>query len=246
MRKRSRSFSSEYPKNKKQRLYAGPNPTYMGTSVPLRLRGKVRFGGNYGKASAGELKFHDVQVLCPNVSPAAGFAFPSLNIIPQGDGQSERNGRKIVVRKISMRGSFDSAIQEIGTTRMRLIVALDKQCNGAAASVDTLLTGADIDSFRNLDNSPRFKVLLDKNVDIQPNTNRTVSVATGITSETCSVHKTFKWNKNVNIPIIYDSSLATGVLSTIRSNNLFCVVLAETVAANADFFCVCRLRYYDN
>ena len=49
---------------------------------------------------------------------------------------------------------------------VRIIVYLDRQCNGAAAGVTDLLESASYLSFRNLANQSRFKFLYDKTIPI--------------------------------------------------------------------------------
>lgn len=54
----------------------------------------------------------------------------------------------------------------------------------------------------------------------------------------------FEWYKKVDIPIEYDASVATGALTSIRSNNIFLVTAHSNLADNTYIVSgSCRLRF---
>ncbi len=184
------------------------------------VAGVTRQSGYYGRfANGGENKFFDT-LLGGTAFATAGVVFsPSLNLIPQGVTESTRVGRKCIIKKINLMGFLllnSGTAQTTDTYRVMLV--LDKQCNGAAATVLGVLETADEKSFNNLSNSNRFTVLknwygsINKTADIGTNINATM--------------KTLKYNKACNIPIEFSST--TGAITEIRSNNLFLIGLTST------------------
>ncbi len=192
---------------------------------------------------SGEIKFHDVDL---NDDPVASGATitPSICLIAQGVEESERIGRKCTIRSINWRfqvnlPEVDAAATPATPTTVRLIVYLDKQCNGAAAAGTDLLETADIHSFRNLSNVGRFVFLLDKVVCINYLT--MASDGAGVVSMG-QVFREFTFFKKCNFPIEFNG--ATGAIAEIRSNNIGVLVvgLSGAGAINSKF----RLRFSDN
>ncbi len=123
---------------------------------------------------------------------------------------------------------------------VRVIVYLDKQCNGAAATVLGILETADFQSFNNLANKGRFRILHDNNVDL----NYAAMGGNGTTHDTLGVNHSYQWYKSVNIPIEFDNSADDGTLATIRTNNIG--VMLVGVNGTAGFGSKMRLRFTDN
>lgn len=237
--------------------YAGPgSPAYTVTSRILgaarkRLaakrtapapRGFVRRSGLYGrfKGNDAELKFFDT-ALAFNIDatgevPATG----QLALIPQGDTESQRDGRKCVVKSIAIKAQLildpGAAADCAGVTAIYLV--LDKQTNGAAAAVTDVFTSATNLSqvMRNMSESSRFTVLKKWIMDWNP--------AAGATTAYNFHARHIDFYKKVNIPLHYNST--TGAIGEIRSNNLF--LLAGCNSTLDDLVAVagtCRLRFAD-
>lgn len=220
------------------------------------LRGYVRTGGYYGRfsrASGNELKFYDENKGATAVYNGAGTAYleSSMNNIPEGTGQSERLGRKCTVTAAFVRGTLTlvgATAASRNSAKCRLVLLLDKQCNGAAISgTFGNNTGAafeldDINSFRNLENSSRFKVLYDKVHTLTADG----ATASGAAFTFGDVKKNFMINlPRLNIPLEFSG--ATGGITEIRSNNLVMVAISDATA-NTDLTCeyISRIRYKDN
>jgi len=226
---------------RKNRTYARQNRSR--TQKVAVVRGFTRTGGYYGRFRAnrllrGELKFLDTALAAtdPTVN---GVVFPNLVVVPQGDNQSERIGRKITLKSIWIRGNIVLTPQgaaAAATDVTRIIVVQDKQANGAAFGVTDVLTSANYLSFKDLENESRFVILKD------------VQIATrstgGVAAATLEGNNTFNWYMKCNIPIEYDSSLTTGVIATQRSNSIAVLGINQggltTIQYNA------RIRYSDN
>ncbi len=194
-----------------------------------------------------ELKFHDV-ALDDAVIAAAGTITDTINIIPQDNTAITRNGRKVVVKNINWR--YRISLPEVDAVAtpgpgedVRVMLYLDKQCNGAGALVSTnagILATVDYQSFNNLSNKNRFKILYDK-----VHTLVYRSLASGDASQFSSAGN--RLNRAVylkcNIPLEFDSSAATGAIATIRSNNLGVLLISSSGVAG--FQSNFRLRYTD-
>jgi len=189
------------------------------------------------------MKFFDTTKTSTVVDATGTILNSSLNLVPQGDTESERIGRKIVLKNINMRGQvrIDVADTE-GTTieRVRLIVYLDKQCNGAAAGVTDILETASINSFNNLSNKSRFRILADRTIDL-------VSQAGAYNGSGAVFGRdvaTLNLYKKCHLPIEFDNSATTGAITTIRSYNVGVLGVSTAGLVNIEY--TTRIRYTDN
>ncbi len=208
-------------------------------------RGFVRTSGYYGRYSGShpEMKFHDVTI--DDVIVAATMNVQAaLLTIPEGNGESERIGRKITIKKIGWR--YECRIPTTATAAntsdtIRVMMVLDKQANGALAANTDLLENDDYQSFNNLANSQRFRILMDRSYSMHcpsgsgRGTTDTLSYGEDILSA--------QWHKKCNIPIEYDNSATSGVITSIRSNNIFIIVGSKSGLGG--FASQVRIRYTD-
>jgi len=209
--------------------------------ITSRQRGYVRKGGYYGRfsrAAGNELKFYDETKSATATTLTGAVLESSMNNIPEGTGQSERLGRKCTVTQIQVRGMVHS--EGPLPQRVRFVIAHDKQCNGATATWsggDGPFEGTTVDSFRNLENSSRFRILYDKTWAF----NQTANPGSYI-------EKNFSAYIKCNLPLEFSG--ATGGLTEIRSNNLVTFAISEyntgTGEAAPTIEYHSRLRYKDN
>ncbi len=208
-------------------------------------RGFVRTAGFYGRYSGAgaEMKFHDVTV-DDGVVAASMNVQTALLVIPEGNGESDRVGRKITIKKIGWR--YEVLLPTTATAAdtsdvVRVMMILDKQANGALGTNTSVLEDDDYQSFNNLANSKRYRILMDKSYSI------TSQSGSGRgTTDTLSYGDaviTAQWHKPCSIPIEYDNSATTGVITSIRSNNLFVIVGSKSGVAG--FRSKVRIRYTD-
>lgn len=184
-------------------------------------------GGFYGRYSGrnAELKFYDTS-FAPEVDTTGLFIAPTINDVAQGVTESTRVGRKMVIRKIHARYTWNSqpaVTAGNSDNQVRVIMGVDKQANGdAPVLLDILETNA-WNAYYNLANSNRFIILHDHMLNFQ---------ATGATDDEMGgdqkfmgkqIYKTF--HKNCNIPIEYDG--VSGDLGTIKSNNIWIFALTR-------------------
>ncbi len=208
------------------------------------IPGVDRTGGFYGRYSGrdSELKFHDVNITDAIVA-ATGQITDSVNKIPQGVTESERVGRKCTLKSINWHWQatlpeVDAVMTPAGSDSLRLVVYLDKQCNGATAGVTDLLEAANWLQFRNLSNSGRFNFLMDKTVVL--NYSGLASDGAGVVSQG-DVLRDGSFYKSCNIPIEFSST--TGAIGEIRSNNIGILLISS--AGLVGFDSKMRLRFSD-
>lgn len=166
--------------------------------------------------------------------PATG----QLCLIPQGDTESTRDGRKAVIKSIQIRGSllYTPGASAQGSHICYLYVVLDTQTNGAAAAItDVFTSNACQKNMLQLNNSGRFRIL--KKMVFAFNN------MAGVTTAFSNIVKPLEFYKRCNIPIDWNST--AGAITEIRSNNIF--LIAGTDANGDDLTTLdgnCRLRFY--
>ncbi len=175
------------------------------------------------------------------VAANGNIAEDSCNGIAQGVTESTRVGRKCTVKKIMWRYTLAlPATSTPGSTTecVRIILYLDKQCNGATATVTGIMEADDYQSFLNLANSGRFRILMDR-------THKLVSKSgayDGTNDQFGEDWLNGTFFKNCNIPIEFDST--TGAITEVRSNNIGVLLLSANgfAAFNSNM----RLRFSDS
>lgn len=124
----------------------------------------------------------------------------------------------------------------------RLLIILDRQCNSQSASVLDIFTTADINSFNNLSNSKRFKILKEWTGTVTPtltwnDTAGTYATSAGTVNPECYL--------KCSIPISYtDQAGGSRVIGEITSNNI--LVVGFSLSSNCDISFVTRVRFTDN
>lgn len=215
-------------KRKRTGSYISKRPTQYRRIVPSIYSGRISRRG-------GEKKFFETTVA---LNPTAtGVIEPSLNLIPQGVTESTRIGRKCVITKISLRGAaltLNDTGQ--GSEIWRIIVYLDKQANGAAATVADILQAADEKAFNNLANSQRF-------VTVKEWYFRTIATAFDGTNYN-QYGKVLKWNHKCNIPLEFSST--TGAITELRSNNIGILAVVGNATGTTALNLTSRVRFSDN
>lgn len=228
---KSQRSQQHFPPAKRRRIKAQRRrPAYQGPVVP------------YGK---GESKFYDFSSSVLNLTTAGQLSTASAALVAAGTGESQRIGRKIFVTKIMLRGVFkqpnSTAIAD-GHHQLRIIVFHDKQHNknGVAVTGSQLLAADQVESFRNLDNSRRFTFLCDETFDL----NVMAAGHTGSTDRVAEVGKSWFIYKDVNIPIVYDST--AGAITELTENNIGVMVWCGPFTSTAPQITYAgRIRYTD-
>lgn len=148
-----------------------------------------------------------------------------LNAIALGDAATERDGRKVLLKSLQLRGSVmrdgaaaQSAFADGG--QYRVVVVLDKQTNKAQLnSEDVFLAATNVEhAFRNLQYASRFRVLKDVTFNLD-------AIAAGTdganTFATVGQSRSFNWYLPLAIPVTFSGDDAE--IASISDNSLHVV-----------------------
>ncbi len=142
----------------------------------------------------------------------------SISGIAQGDGESNRDGRKCTLTSVHVRGSVtrDSASAMTNAAVIRVVLVQDTQTNGVQLSAENVFvdSGNVEHQWRNLQFSKRFKVLKDQTFIVQP----PAAGGNGTSNDAGAGIRTFKWNIPVNIPVIHNGT--TVAITNVTDNSL--------------------------
>lgn len=194
--------------------------------------------------SAGaELKFLDGFSGIHTAGVFGNIVVVSHNVVPQGTGQTQRVGRKIIVQSLSVRGSMQlPSTSTIGDMdqRLRIVFYVDTQTNGSNPIIPEMLNGdpVSIFTFRELSNLSRIKFIFDETFDMP-----VLAMTGGGVSAPTSTG--FRFSRKLNLPIEYDATATTGALATQRTNNIGSFMISEQTDVAPTILYVWRIRYTD-
>lgn len=160
-----------------------------------------------------------------------------LNGIAQGDGHSQRDGRKVTLASVHVNGVLHVNTQK--ATSVRVAIVMDKYCNGTALDPvdvfdDQPSSYLDICAFRNLDNVQRFDVIHDETFDICPDISN--NGATELNNAAC---RHFKINKKLSEVVNYSDTGST--IANIADKALYLLIWSSQTGT---YELVTRVRYY--
>lgn len=176
-----------------------------------------------------EIKNFDVQITSVAVTTVPTIT--QLSNIPQGDTTITRDGAQCKILALEFAAQFNLNASG-AVTMVRLLLVLDKQTNQTIYLHSDLLediTVADnILSPINLDNKHRFRILLD----------RTINLSSAYTS------RKIKTVIRLNTIIRFDGS--TPSIADLTSNSLSLIVMGNETTNTPVMVMFSRLRYVDN
>lgn len=242
-----------------KRLNTGPRPyafkrygTRLGYTTVPRTRGV------YG---AGEMKYFDTErdaaLASVTTSWVAGTiadptTFNTLCVPTVGAAINQRIGREVKVHSIKIRGTIRIpkatalAAAQNGAT-CRILLVQDKQTNAAQMTGAQLLEGGSagqttINSFQNLDNLGRFRVLKDKIITIaDPNYAGEVAAANVVHAGIVKPFKIMiKFRKPVHIRF---NAVNGGTVADIVDNSFHVVAGRDNSDLAAEMIYKCRVCY---
>ncbi len=210
-----------------------------------RKVGNYRRYVNVPKGMTPEVKFKDTTTDDAVISATGTVqGTGSQNLVVQAAGASERIGRRIMATGIGWRGELClPALDAVGAAPdgdvIRLIMFVDKQANGAAATTGAILSSSDYQAFNNLNNTNRFRTLCDKTIAC--NYKAACGSGGAADNDYAAVNIPFSFFTKLSFPIEFSG--ATGAITEIKSNNIG--ILAISKNAEAQMFSVTRFRYTD-
>jgi len=181
-----------------------------------------------GALVRGEMKYKDIP---PAVSTAVGAAnFVLLNGIARGDEVFERNGREITMKQVVVNYMvrapvvFVTPVINLQFSAVRVILFVDRQCNGAAPTLPMILTdsgnGQACCSNYNPEYKSRFYILADQVVNVG-------SVCSIASQHPPCAHRVI--SRYINTKVEYNNGDA-GTVGDINTNSLYLVIIGDHAA----------------
>lgn len=218
---------------------------YNGEPKAKKAKSAMKRGGKtFPPKFQPEYKFLDTGLGGAIGTVAATLEKVNLNVVAQGDTESNRNGRKITVTAVQTKGRLTLAAATAAANTscaVRLMLVQDRQTNNAEFSSTALLESDNINSFNNLAFKKRFRVLWSHTIDLYSG-GAAPSGAALTFSEAVQSWECYKGN--LNIPVEFDNSDTDGAIDTQTGNSLYFCAVAST----ADLVTVsgsARIRFVD-
>ncbi len=241
--KRGRSGWASHPKAKARKRRRAYGRRFRRPTGGRRFRpGYDRTGGFYGYGRrTPEIKFHDVDIDDASIAQN-GTILTSACLIAQGATESTRIGRKCTIVGINWRYNLKlssvAGANAQSSEQIRLVMYQDKQCNGAAATVTDILESDFYQSFNNIANKKRFRILMDKNYTL----NSVGGGGDGAVNDWPDFYIEDSFYKKCNIPLEFDNT--AGAITELKSNNIGVMILSKTGSVSV-LDSKCRLRFLD-
>lgn len=186
-----------------------------------------------------ELKYTDIA----NTAYAADTtgSVTALNLIAEGDDNTTRDGRRVTIKSVQVRGYLEPVDGGTATSKCRLILVWDNAVNsGAIATVAQILSAASGNSFPLVDNANRFTILVDRTYTLGLfSTTATQAVAQSPTTGDVEIYK--------KLNCVTQYSGTTAAIGSIQNGGLLMVTIGTSAPANGGQFAVAtRVRFTDN
>lgn len=203
-----------------------------------------------------ELKYFDtIETVPQNIKIAGSTWFNSINLVPESVSPNGMIGRKIVIRRITLRAiitktpSVSVAVTGLEPVDyVKFLLIQDKQANGGSPSIADVFSQANSRGFMNLANSKRFKVIKSWEMNLNTVFNSYWNSTTATANfQSGTVARTVDWSKKVYIPIEFNpNGAATRPITDVKSNNLFIMGFNSSVNDACTYTLAVRIRYEDN
>lgn len=203
------------------------------TSIVSTVTRNVRTGGFMGL----EKKFldsHRASTLVVDTAagaecdPAANAS--CLNAIAQGDGESNRDGRKCTLVSVQIHGQVKmipaaDLADPRSAQHVVVLLVLDKQTNGAQLSSENVVSAANEPNlfFQNLQYVQRFQILARRDIDIEDGNFMADGANTGSTG---GAIRFFNIYKRLKIPVVFTGTTAD--IANISDNSLHVIAVATS------------------
>lgn len=247
--KRKRSAWDVAKKHQKRRRTGG------GTLPPTR-RGFSSVARTRGAQVQGEMKYFDTLLNAVAIPASTDWTATELDPTTYltlfapivGAGVDQRIGKSVKVLKIRIRGTIDvpPQVNQVAgdyASNVRIILHQDMQTNSAQAQGEQVMTPPAtaaallaVNSFQNINNFGRFRVLKDKMFTLQ----NPATSWDGTNLEQQGISRCFKFNVKFKFPVVVRFNATNGgTIADIVDNSFH---LLATVGANANLVPV--LTYY--
>ncbi len=206
-----------------------------------------------------EIKFYDQKLINATLTAPSdatgGEHDPSatvlLNTVVQGDGESQRDGRRITMRSIFVEGTISMAetaslSSADAPTVLFVALVMDTQTNGATIVSEQVFTNPGASAltaagpFRNLQFTKRYKVLGTRRFVMDNSTMTNDTGNTGGIVQSGQV-KRFRFFKKLNTVVNFSGTTET--VANIVDNSLHIIAYVSGTAQSPKLHYISRLRY---
>lgn len=184
------------------------------------------------------MKYLDIDL--PATATTVAGTVTLLNGVVQGTDFTQRIGRKFNMKSLLLRLNCypNSATNCPVGDIVRVLVVYDCQTNSAAPVVGDILEFVSFESPMNLNNRDRFKVIMDKTFNMNPNSYTAGALTTG-----APVTRSVKKFKKLGLEVINSGTGAT--VGSIQTGGLFLVTLGlVNNGSNINWYS--RMRFTDD
>jgi len=171
------------------------------------------------------------------INGVANASAESLHVIKTGTNDNQRVGKSIILKKIQVQGFLTFPASTAESNVIKVSVVQDTQVNGSLPTYLDVYEDSGVNSWLNLENSRRFKILKTKYVIMNRMTAGPINFG--------QVIHQFKMVKKVNIPIDYNSAGTAGTIGELRSNGIFLMASASSGDDLVQYAFHTRVRYSD-
>lgn len=187
----------------------------------------------------GEWKYSDTQV---NIDLSTTPGYVLLNGLVPGTAATQRIGQNVSIKSIEVKLRMQVTPATGVDQFVRVLIAVDRQPNGAAPVIGDLLTATSVTAPRNLNNRKRFKILMDK-----PYAMGGILNGAGSGSQTSNLRMVKKYMKFKRPIVVEYNTGNAGTVADITSNSIYMFTLGTEAAGNTDtnMLGYIRIRYTD-
>ncbi len=222
-----------------------------GTTFAARRR-NIRTAGFLGI----ETKYHDTSLVARTMTAptnaTGGEADPAtLNTLfapTQGTGAQNRDGRKVLIKSLQLKGTLEIPVAVNQTLLNRtavvfMAVVWDKQTNAAQLNSEDVFENQANDArvatslLRGVERGSRFQILKTWTIDMP----QVVATYDGTNMEKSGVHVSFETFLKLNIPVEYVAN--GGTIADVQDNSLHLIAFASNVDQGILLTYNCRTRF---
>ncbi len=166
-----------------------------------------------------------------------------------GNTESSRVGRVYNITSLHLRGSVSTGSQESQSAPLndlfcRVVIVWDTQTNGAELTATDVMDAGQTDdeyAFRNLQNTKRFRILMDKNISLNYNNQMNEGAINLFAAGQKKVH--WKFNRTFKKPIKVICKGTTNVIASITDNSLHIIGISSTTTGTPVLNYQARIRF---
>lgn len=200
-----------------------------------------------------ERKFADFEAqddaFATSWAPMEDGTIKSISAVAVGNTESTRVGRVYHITSLHLRGSVETGGQEADTAPIndvmcRFVLVWDTQTNAAQlTATDVMDAGQSEDhfAFRNLQNTKRFRILMDKVITVRMDNQTNEGAVNSFASGQRQVH--WKFNRTFKKPIKVICSGTSAVIGSITDNSIHMIGICSTTSASPKLNYQARIRF---